>query len=105
MTSRGEFAPGAPVQGTTNIAVGPDHRRSKPRKMRDFGSPVPIGLLKSIKPACRMFTAPKSESSPSSMAVKDCLSGVAPITTRSGKSRIVLMRQAVHVGLRNNVYH
>lgn len=34
-----------------------------------------------------------------------CLSGVAPITKRSGKSRIVLMRQAVHVRLRNGVYH
>lgn len=34
-----------------------------------------------------------------------CLSGVAPITKRSGKSRIVLMRQAVHVRLRNSVYH
>jgi transposase len=32
-----------------------------------------------------------------------CLSGVAPITKRSGKSRIVIMRQAVHV--RNGVYH
>ena len=34
-----------------------------------------------------------------------CLSGVAPITKRSGKTRIVLMRQAVHVRLRNCVYH
>lgn len=34
-----------------------------------------------------------------------CLSGVAPITKRSGKSRIVIMRQAVHVRLRNSVYH
>ena len=34
-----------------------------------------------------------------------CLSGVAPITKRSGKSRIVIMRQAVHVRLRNGVYH
>lgn len=33
------------------------------------------------------------------------LSGVAPVTKRSGKSRIVLMRQAVHVRLRNAVYH
>jgi transposase len=34
-----------------------------------------------------------------------CLSGVAPITKRSGKTRIVLMRQAVHLRLRNSVYH
>ncbi len=34
-----------------------------------------------------------------------CLSGVAPITKRSGKTRIVIMRQAVHVRLRNSVYH
>lgn len=34
-----------------------------------------------------------------------CLSGVAPITKRSGKSRIVIMRRAVHVRLRNSVYH
>jgi transposase len=34
-----------------------------------------------------------------------CLSGVAPVTKRSGKSRLVLMRQAAHVRLRNAVYH
>ncbi len=34
-----------------------------------------------------------------------CLSGVAPVTKRSGKSKIVLMRQAAHVRLRNAVYH
>ena len=34
-----------------------------------------------------------------------CLSGVAPVTKRSGKSRIVLMRQAAQVRLRNAVYH
>lgn len=34
-----------------------------------------------------------------------CLTGVAPVTKRSGKSRIVLMRQAAHVRLRNAVYH
>src|SRR4051812_39356128 len=33
-----------------------------------------------------------------------CLAGVAPVTKRSGKSRIVLLRQAAHV-LRNAVYH
>lgn len=34
-----------------------------------------------------------------------CLSGVAPITKRSGKSRVVIMRRAVHVRLRNSIYH
>ena len=34
-----------------------------------------------------------------------CLSGVAPVTKRSGKSCIVLMRQAADVRLRNAVYH
>jgi transposase len=34
-----------------------------------------------------------------------CLSGVAPITRRSGKSLVVIMRQAVDVRLRNAVYH
>ncbi|MEK4031860.1 IS110 family transposase [Methylocystis sp. IM3] len=34
-----------------------------------------------------------------------CLWGVAPITKRSGKSKIVLMHQAAHVRLRNAVYH
>ncbi len=33
-----------------------------------------------------------------------CLAGVAPVTKRSGQSRIVLMRQAAHVRLRNAVY-
>ena len=34
-----------------------------------------------------------------------CLSGVAPVTKRSGKSRIVLMRQAADARVRNAVYH
>jgi transposase len=34
-----------------------------------------------------------------------CLCGVAPVTKRSGKSRVVLMRQAAHVRLRTAVYH
>src|SRR6185295_4903442 len=33
------------------------------------------------------------------------LSGVAPVTKRSGKSHIVIMRYASHVRLRNTVYH
>jgi transposase len=33
------------------------------------------------------------------------LSGVAPVTKRSGKSHIVIMRYAAHVRLRNAVYH
>jgi transposase len=33
------------------------------------------------------------------------LSGVAPVTKRSGKSHIVVMRYAAHVRLRNTVYH
>lgn len=34
-----------------------------------------------------------------------CLSGVAPVTRRSGKSRVVVMRQAADTRLRNAVYH
>jgi hypothetical protein len=33
------------------------------------------------------------------------LSGVAPLTKRSGKSHVVVMRYAAHVRLRNTVYH
>jgi transposase len=33
------------------------------------------------------------------------LSGVAPVTKRSGKSHIVIMRYSAHVRLRNTVYH
>ena len=33
------------------------------------------------------------------------LSGVAPVTKRSGKSHVVVMRYASHVRLRNTVYH
>jgi transposase len=33
------------------------------------------------------------------------LSGVAPVTKRSGKTHIVVMRYAAHVRLRNTVYH
>ncbi len=34
-----------------------------------------------------------------------CLSGVAPVTKRSGKSRMVVMRYAAQTRLRNAVYH
>jgi transposase len=34
-----------------------------------------------------------------------CLSGVAPVTKRSGKSKIVIRRMAAHVRLGNAVYH
>jgi transposase len=34
-----------------------------------------------------------------------CLTGVAPVTKRSGKSHVVVMRQAAHVRLRNALYH
>jgi Transposase IS116/IS110/IS902 family len=34
-----------------------------------------------------------------------CLCGAAPVTKRSGRSRIILMRQAAHVRLRTAVYH
>jgi len=34
-----------------------------------------------------------------------CLAGAAPVTKRSGKSTIVLMRRAVNVRLRNALYH
>ena len=33
------------------------------------------------------------------------LCGAAPVTRRSGKSHIVIMRYAAHVRLRNTVYH
>jgi transposase len=33
------------------------------------------------------------------------LCGAAPVTKRSGKSHIVIMRYAAHVRLRNTVYH
>ncbi|MBO0718798.1 MAG: transposase, partial [Rhizobiales bacterium] len=33
------------------------------------------------------------------------LSGVAPVTKRSGKSHVVVMRYAAHVRLRNTIYH
>ena len=33
------------------------------------------------------------------------LCGAAPVTKQSGKSRIVVMRYAAHVRLRNTVYH
>src|SRR3954447_2659633 len=33
------------------------------------------------------------------------LCGAAPVTRRSGKSQVVIMRYAAHVRLRNTVYH
>lgn len=51
----------------------------------------------------------RSERGEESAHFGECHGGIgeypAPFTKRSGKSRIVIMRQAVHVRLRNGAYH
>jgi transposase len=69
-----------------------------------------VTILRSLPGVGRIVLATLLAEAPDALHRRDyhalrCLSGVAPITKRSGKSRIVIMRQAVHVRLRNSVYH
>lgn len=103
MTSRGEYAPRAQVQGTTKIAAGPNHRRSGHGRRKTLVRRRGLGVGRVVL-ATLLAEAPDALQRRDYHALR-CLSGVALITKHSGKSRIVLMRQAVHVRLRNSVYH
>ena len=75
-----------------------------------FNHPCDVTILRSLPAVGRIVLATLLAEASDALHRRDyhalrCLSGVAPITKRSGKSRIVIMRQAVHVRLRNSVYH
>ena len=72
--------------------------------------PCDVTILRSLPGVGRIVLATLLAEAVEALQRRDdralrCLAGVAPVTKRSGKSRIVLMRQAAHVRLRNAVYH
>jgi transposase len=89
---------------TNQLAGEENTREGQASEQRD------VTILRSLPGVGRIVLATLLAEAPDALQRRDyhalrCLSGVAPITKRSGKSRIVLMRQAVHVRLRNSVYH
>lgn len=89
---------------TNELAAEENSQEGQVAEQRD------VTILRSLPGVGRIVLATLLAEAPDALHRRDyhalrCLSGVAPITKRSGKSRIVLMRQAVHVRLRNSVYH
>jgi transposase len=89
---------------TEQLAGGEDDAEGQREKQRD------VTILRSLPGVGRIVLATLLAEAQDALQRRDyhalrCLSGVAPITKRSGKSKIVLMRQAAHVRLRNAVYH
>lgn len=89
---------------TAKLAGKEDAEQGQDNEQRD------VTILRSLPGVGRIVLATLLAEASDALQRRDyhalrCLSGVAPITKRSGKSRIVLMRQAAHVRLRNSVYH
>lgn len=89
---------------TDRLAAADGDRQGQPAEQRD------VTILRSLPGVGRIVLATLLAEAFDPLQRRDyhalrCLAGVAPITKRSGKSCIVLMRQAAHVRLRNAVYH
>jgi transposase len=89
---------------TERLGGGEEDAEGQRKEQRD------VTILRSLPGVGRIVLATLLAEAQDALHRKDyhalrCLSGVAPITKRSGKSKIVLMRQAAHVRLRNAVYH
>jgi len=89
---------------TERLAGGEEAAEGQKEEQRD------VTILRSLPGVGRIVLATLLAEAQDALQRRDyhalrCLSGVAPITKRSGKSKIVLMRQAAHVRLRNAVYH
>ena len=91
------------------LAVLPD---STPPREEEPGTPVQrdVDILRSLPGVGRIVLATLLAEAADPVGRRDyqalrCLSGVAPITKRSGKSVIVSRRLAVHNRLRDAVYH
>ena len=74
------------------------------------GEPRDVAILKSLPGIGRINLATLLAEASGPLSRRDyhalrTLSGVAPVTKQSGKSRIVIMRYAAHNRLRNTVYH
>ena len=89
---------------TERLAGGEETAEGQREEQRD------VTILRSLPGVGRIVLATLLAEAQDALQRRDyhalrCLSGVAPITKRSGKSKIVLMRQAAHVRLRNAIYH
>jgi transposase len=89
---------------TERLADGEENAKGQLDEQRD------VTILRSLPGVGRIVLATLLAEATDALRRRDyhalrCLSGVAPVTKRSGKSKIVLMRQAAHVRLRNAVYH
>jgi transposase len=74
------------------------------------GEPRDVAILKSFPGIGRITLATLLAEASAPLRRRDhhalrTLTGVAPVTKRSGKSHIVIMRYAAHRRLRNAVYH
>src|SRR5215212_5139023 len=93
------------LDSLTQSLAGAQERAEGPRP-----EPCDVTILRSLPGVGRIVLATLVAEAFEALQRRDyqalrCLSGVAPVTKRSGKSRLVLMRQAAHVRLRNAVYH
>ena len=89
---------------TERLADGEENAKGQLDEQRD------VTILRSLPGVGRIVLATLLAEATDALRRRDyhalrSLSGVAPVTKRSGKSKIVLMRQAAHVRLRNAVYH
>lgn len=89
---------------TESLAAAGDDALGQKTEQRD------VTILRSLPGVGRAVLATLLAEASEALQRRDyqalrCLSGVAPVTRRSGKSQVVLMRQAAHVRLRNAVYH
>src|SRR4051812_18012166 len=88
----------------------PNPPRGQDRAEGPRPEPCDVTILRSLPGVGRIVLATLLAEAFEALQRRDdralrCLAGVAPITKRSGKSRLVLMRQAAHVRLRNAVSH
>src|SRR3954447_15443137 len=105
----------SPLSATVIHAVAgpPDRGRERPgarRRVALTPEPFDVTVLRSLPGVGRIVLATLLTEAFEALQRRDyralrCLAGVAPVTKRSGKSRLVLMRQAAHVRLRNAVSH
>lgn len=89
---------------TERLAGAGDDAHGQSNEQRD------VTILRSLPGVGRIVLATLLAEASDALRRRDyhalrCLSGVAPVTKRSGKSRMVLMRRAAHLRLRNAVYH
>ena len=89
---------------TQQFAGATDDAEGHCKEQRD------VTILRSLPGLGRIILATLLAEAPEALRRRDyhalrCLCGAAPITKRSGKSKSVLMRRAVHTRLRNALHH